>query len=90
MSKHLLICNGIYLTNSSNSLARSLVDIFEVQPGPVKQNTEQFIQMSVGQPFASHSLQVAPGKSFKRPGPGNWPGPGEWYENPKLKFGPER
>lgn len=45
--------------------------------------------MSVGQPFASHSLQVAPGKSSKRPGPGNWPGPGEWYEKPKLKFGPE-
>ncbi|GMH94422.1 hypothetical protein TL16_g12902, partial [Triparma laevis f. inornata] len=58
------------------------IDIFEVQP-------DQFGLMSVGQPFASHSLQIAPGKSSKRPGPGNWPGPGEWYEKPKLKFGPE-
>lgn len=42
--------------------------------------------MSVGQPFSSASLQVAPGKSWQRPGPGNWPGPKEWYNG--LKFGP--
>jgi len=41
--------------------------------------------MPVGQPFSSASLQVAPGKSWSRPGPGNWPGPSEWYNG--LKFG---
>lgn len=62
------------------------IDIFEVQPGNVKHNTEQFSKMSAGQPFSSASLQVAPGKSWQRPGPSNWPGPQEWYNN--LKFGP--
>jgi len=42
--------------------------------------------MGVGQPCLSASLQIAPGKSWNRPGPGTWPGPGEWYEN--LVYGP--
>eukprot|EP00518_Triparma_eleuthera_P009729 CAMPEP_0182469088 /NCGR_PEP_ID=MMETSP1319-20130603/16525_1 /TAXON_ID=172717 /ORGANISM="Bolidomonas pacifica, Strain RCC208" /LENGTH=650 /DNA_ID=CAMNT_0024669355 /DNA_START=103 /DNA_END=2055 /DNA_ORIENTATION=+ len=63
------------------------IDIFEVQPGNVPANNQQFLKMPVGQPFSSASLQVAPGKSWKRPGPGNWPGPGEWYDTPKMKFG---
>ncbi len=61
------------------------MDIFEVQPGDTKANQKQFLKMPVGQPFSSASLQVAPGKSWKRPGPGAWPGPGEWYD--KLGIG---
>jgi beta-glucanase (GH16 family) len=56
------------------------IDIFEVQPGPVKANTGAFLKSSVGQPFMSSSFQVAPGRSYNRPGPGEWPGPGQWYE----------
>jgi beta-glucanase (GH16 family) len=62
------------------------IDIFEVQPGPVLHNTNQFSKMSVGQPFTSASLQVAPGKRSSRPGNGNWPAPWEWYQG--LQFGP--
>jgi len=36
--------------------------------------------MTVGQPFMSSSFQVAPGRSASRPGNGEWPGPGQWYE----------
>lgn len=56
------------------------IDIFEVQAGPIKHNTAQFLESSVGQPFASTSFQVAPGRSKNRPGGGSWPGPGQWYE----------
>jgi len=60
------------------------IDIFEVQPGNVKAGTGNFLKMSVGQPFASHSYQVAPGLA-KRPGEGWWPAPGVWYDN--LRWG---
>jgi hypothetical protein len=40
--------------------------------------------MPVGQPFASHSYQVAPGR-LPRPGEGWYPGPGQWYDG--LKYG---
>lgn len=60
------------------------IDIFEVQPGNVKAGAGNFLKMSVGQPFASHSYQVAPGRA-KRPGEGWWPAPGQWYEN--LRWG---
>lgn len=56
------------------------MDIFEVQPGNIKANTGPFLESTVGQPFASASFQVAPGRSLNRPGPGYWPGPGQWYE----------
>jgi hypothetical protein len=56
------------------------IDIFEVQAGPVKHNTAQFLESPVGQPFASTSFQVAPGRASNRPGGGTWPGPGQWYE----------
>jgi hypothetical protein len=59
------------------------VDIFEVQPGQTKANTGPFWNSPVGQPFMSASYQVAPGRSDMRPGPGNWPGPGQWYEGLK-------
>jgi hypothetical protein len=56
------------------------VDIFEVQPGPIKANHGPFKISSVGQPFMSSSFQVAPGRPNTRPGSGYWPGPGQWYE----------
>lgn len=56
------------------------IDIFEVQPGNIKSGTGPFHEMPVGQPFASTSFQVAPGRSVYRPGNGYWPGPGQWYE----------
>lgn len=56
------------------------IDIFEVQAGPIKRNTAQFLESPVGQPFASTSFQVAPGRFKNRPGGGSWPGPGQWYE----------
>jgi beta-glucan synthesis-associated protein KRE6 len=56
------------------------IDIFEVQPGNVKANEGVFLEMPVGQPFASASFQVAPGLSKIRPGNGYWPGPGQWYD----------
>jgi beta-glucanase (GH16 family) len=55
------------------------IDIFEVQPGNIKHNTGPFAKSSVGQPFMSSSFQVAPGRSYNRPGPGEWPGPDQWY-----------
>lgn len=55
------------------------VDIFEVQPGPIKANTGMYLETWVGEPFMSASYQVAPGKSWDRPGPGYWPGPDQWY-----------
>jgi hypothetical protein len=56
------------------------IDIFEVQAGKEKANHGNFMYMPVGQPFASASFQVAPGRPFNRPGPGLWPGPGQWYK----------
>lgn len=56
------------------------VDIFEVQPGDTPGNTGAFLKTPVGQPFMSASFQVAPGRAGNRPGPGWWPGPGQWYE----------
>mmetsp|Transcript_3953 Transcript_3953/g.5100 ORF Transcript_3953/g.5100 Transcript_3953/m.5100 type:complete len:591 (+) Transcript_3953:145-1917(+) len=61
------------------------IDIFEVQPGPYKAGDGPFWQMPVGQPFMSSSYQVAPGRSWNRPGDGWWPAPGQWYEG--LYFG---
>ena len=55
------------------------IDIFEVQPGPVKKNMGQYLRSFVGQPFLSASYQFAPGKP-SRPGDGWWPGPGQWYD----------
>lgn len=62
------------------------VDIFEVQPGPVKGNTGMFKKTWIGEPFMSASYQVAPGKSWDRPGPGFWPGPDQWYRG--IQTGP--
>eukprot|EP00816_Leptocylindrus_hargravesii_P012977 CAMPEP_0196803252 /NCGR_PEP_ID=MMETSP1362-20130617/2615_1 /TAXON_ID=163516 /ORGANISM="Leptocylindrus danicus, Strain CCMP1856" /LENGTH=621 /DNA_ID=CAMNT_0042174709 /DNA_START=115 /DNA_END=1980 /DNA_ORIENTATION=+ len=59
------------------------VDIFEVQPGPIKADTGPFKYTWIGEPFLSASYQIAPGKSWNRPGPGFWPGPGQWYEDIK-------
>jgi len=56
------------------------IDIFEVQPGNVHAGLEPFDQMPVGQPFMSTSFQIAPGRPVNRPGPGYWPGPGQWYQ----------
>jgi len=56
------------------------IDVFEVQAGNTPANTGEFIKMPVGQPFLSSSYQVAPGL-LPRPGPGWWPGPGQWYNN---------
>eukprot|EP00549_Striatella_unipunctata_P000631 CAMPEP_0118686936 /NCGR_PEP_ID=MMETSP0800-20121206/8095_1 /TAXON_ID=210618 ORGANISM="Striatella unipunctata, Strain CCMP2910" /NCGR_SAMPLE_ID=MMETSP0800 /ASSEMBLY_ACC=CAM_ASM_000638 /LENGTH=552 /DNA_ID=CAMNT_0006584047 /DNA_START=390 /DNA_END=2048 /DNA_ORIENTATION=- len=56
------------------------IDIFEAQPGPIKHNTDIFLESVVGQPFISTSYQVAPGRPSNRPGPGYWPGPGQWYD----------
>ncbi|KAL3784767.1 hypothetical protein ACHAW5_008138 [Stephanodiscus triporus] len=60
------------------------IDVFEVQAGNVKAGTGNFLRMPVGQPFASHSYQVAPGR-LPRPGEGWYPGPGQWYEG--LRWG---
>ena len=56
------------------------IDIFEVQAGSTKANTEEFLMSPVGQPFMSASYQVAPGRPKNRPGSGWWPGPGQWYD----------
>ena len=55
------------------------IDIFEVQPGPMKRNTGHYLKSFVGQPFLSASFQFAPGRQ-SRPGEGWWPGPGQWYD----------
>ena len=59
------------------------IDIFEVQPGDIIAGKGAFAQMPVGQPFMSASYQVAPGRPANRPGPGLWPGPGQWYDGLK-------
>lgn len=55
------------------------IDVFEVQAGSIKANIGQFLKSPVGQPFMSSSYQVAPGRRTNRPGPGEWPGPDQWY-----------
>lgn len=60
------------------------IDIFEVQPGNMHANKGVFLKTSVGQPFMSASYQVAPGRSANRPGPGEWPGPDQWYSGTKF------
>jgi len=66
--------------NSHHGRGAPEMDIFEVQPGNIRANQGPFLQMPVGQPFASASYQVAPGRALSRPGDGVWPGPGQWYE----------
>ena len=61
------------------------IDIFEVQPGDIRANVGPFAKSSVGQPFMSASYQVAPGRAQNRPGPGEWPGPDQWYSD--IMFG---
>ena len=60
------------------------IDVFEVQAGNVAAGSGDFARMPVGQPFASHSYQVAPGR-LPRPGEGWYPGPGGWYDG--LRWG---
>jgi len=55
------------------------IDVFEMQPGPIRANEGQYLQSFVGQPFMSASYQFAPGK-VNRPGTGWWPYPGQWYD----------
>lgn len=58
------------------------MDIFEVQPGNVKAGEGMYLKTSVGQPCATSSFQVSPGRA-SRPGNGWWPGPGQWYDGIK-------
>lgn len=57
-----------YGLNEGEGRGASEIDVFEVQPGPVKANHKNFLKMPVGQPFMSSSYQVAPGKADLRPG----------------------
>ena len=57
------------------------IDIFEVQPGDIRANSGPFLKSPIGQPFMSASYQVAPGRAQNRPGPGEWPGPDQWYSD---------
>ena len=56
------------------------IDILEAMPGKAP-----LLYSKVGKPYFSTSLQIAPGITANRPGPGTWPGPGQWYEG--LEFG---
>ena len=56
------------------------IDILEAMPG-----RGPLLYSKVGKPYFSTSLQIAPGITSNRPGPGLWPGPGQWYEG--LEFG---
>lgn len=76
---------GHYAMEAGKGRGAPEIDIFEVQPGPYKANDGPFWQMPVGQPFMSSSYQVAPGRSWNRPGDGWWPAPGQWYSG--LRFG---
>jgi len=75
-------CNGVAHYGMAKGVGRGSpeIDIFEVQPGPIKANTEIYLESSVGQPYMSASFQVAPGRPDSRPGGGYWPGPGQWYD----------
>jgi hypothetical protein len=81
-SQHISACSEVAHYGLKKGVGRGSpeVDIFEVQPGEVKANHGPYLLSSVGQPFLSASFQVAPGRADTRPGPGYWPGPGQWYE----------
>jgi hypothetical protein len=81
-AQHISACNEVAHYGLVKGVGRGSpeVDIFEVQPGNVKANHGPFKDSPVGQPFMSTSFQVAPGRTSMRPGPGFWPGPGQWYE----------
>jgi hypothetical protein len=81
-SQHISACSEVAHYGLKKGVGRGSpeIDIFEVQPGNVKAHTGPYVLSSVGQPFSSASFQVAPGRSNMRPGPGYWPGPGQWYE----------
>lgn len=81
-AQHISACSEVAHYGLEKGVGRGSpeIDIFEVQAGPTKANTGVFLRSSVGQPFMSASFQVAPGRANMRPGPGYWPGPGQWYE----------
>ena len=81
-SQHISACSEVAHFGLYKGMGRGSpeIDIFEVQPGPIKANTGVFLRSPVGQPFMSASFQVAPGRPSMRPGPGYWPGPGQWYD----------
>lgn len=57
------------------------IDVFEVQPGDMQSGWGSFRNTPIGQPFASHSFQVAPGRSSGRPNNGDWPNAqSKWYD----------
>lgn len=81
-AQHITACDQVAHYGLEAGVGRGSpeIDIFEVQPGKLKANQGVFLRSSVGQPFMSASFQVAPGRTSMRPGPGYWPGPGQWYE----------
>lgn len=81
-AQHISACDRVAHYGLEQGVGRGSpeIDIFEVQPGSTKANTGVFLRSPVGQPFMSASFQVAPGRASSRPGPGYWPGPGQWYE----------
>eukprot|EP00529_Nitzschia_sp_RCC80_P015489 CAMPEP_0113467128 /NCGR_PEP_ID=MMETSP0014_2-20120614/14648_1 /TAXON_ID=2857 /ORGANISM="Nitzschia sp." /LENGTH=686 /DNA_ID=CAMNT_0000359413 /DNA_START=141 /DNA_END=2201 /DNA_ORIENTATION=- /assembly_acc=CAM_ASM_000159 len=81
-AQHISSCSEVAHYGLAKGVGRGSpeIDIFEVQPGSMKANNGVFLRTSVGQPFMSASFQVAPGRATMRPGPGYWPGPGQWYE----------
>ena len=81
-SQHITACDQVAHYGLHPGVGRGSpeIDIFEVQPGNEKANHGVFLRSSVGQPFMSASFQVAPGRANMRPGPGYWPGPGQWYD----------
>ncbi|KAG7342023.1 beta-glucan synthesis-associated protein (SKN1)-domain containing protein [Nitzschia inconspicua] len=80
-SQHISACSEVAHFGLFKGMGRGSpeIDIFEAQPGSIKANTGPFLRSPVGQPFASASFQVAPGRPTMRPGPTYWPGPGQWY-----------
>ena len=81
-SQHITACDQVAHYGLKAGVGRGSpeIDIFEVQPGSLKANQGVFLRSPVGQPFMSASFQVAPGRASMRPGPGYWPGPGQWYD----------
>jgi hypothetical protein len=81
-AQHVSGCSNVGHYGMAKRMGRGApeIDIFEVQPGPIPKNKGPFLKTWVGQPFMSTSFQVAPGRSAQRPGGGDWPGPGQWYE----------
>ena len=78
-------CDRVLHYGLHNGMGRGSpeIDIFEMQPGNLTHNQGPFLRTAVGQPFMSASYQVAPGRPYNRPGPGYWPGPGQWYSGLK-------